>query len=327
MSVNNNIFRSSLLEAEGPDMIQCYIELYKSYCAYNRFILPKTIIEINSNVNLFIKELHCKTDMKVSDSDIHYKINKILHYVKDKTRTFDITHNYVHAYIVCNNALKIAKKINIVNNYIEFLILFIISVCHDLYDSKYITEQQILIEQQKLTTFLKNEIFFKTKNSTKIIQCILLLIDNISFHVSDVNTQQNKMYSKFINILKCARDADRLETFGTLGFLRAIFFGIIEWNDNEKNIKYNRNIVNSIEYAISRANNTIINHNEMIGTKIGNIMFKFIYPYMEYDKLYLEFLLGIKKMKKKYIQNCIFNSLTIDRKLLDKKFCSLIYDE
>jgi uncharacterized protein len=166
-------------------------------------------------------------------------IKKTEEFVKDYMNNYDDSHSFEHV----NRVMRLATKIGLSENLDEnkIFIIQLGALTHDINDSKYKKGDET--QQNILRTFFDNLI--KDKD-------VLDNIINISCNVSLSIELSNNYYCKDSIELDCVRDADRIDSLGSIGISRYFTYGIIKKNskiiDIIKNIENRTNkIMNSIK--------------------------------------------------------------------------------
>jgi uncharacterized protein len=135
----------------------------------------------------------------------------LMDFVIQHTSTFDVSHDVNHAISVYENALDIA---NHDYPFIDKNILMYACLLHDVCDHKY--EHSVSKEE-------RNEFIHKQLNNLQQAQCVIDVIENISY------SQEVKGKRKTLPYPSCVyqdivSDADKLEAIGQVGLDRCIAF-------------------------------------------------------------------------------------------------------
>lgn len=159
----------------------------------------------------------------------------------------DISHGYIHALKVRDNALEIAKHLNI-DDKVKLLKIETASLFHDLWDKKYLNSEH---QEQSKKKFKRNLKDLKFNN--KDIKDIEIIIVNIS--LSDEMRLRNLGHNISLKNLQEMRDivsdADKLEMLGQNGIDRIIQYEI--FNRNNQNVENVKNeIVKVYDNKISK---------------------------------------------------------------------------
>ena len=159
----------------------------------------------------------------------------------------DISHGYIHALKVRDNALEIAKHLNI-DDKVKLLKIETASLFHDLWDKKYLNSER---QEQSKKIFKRNLKDLKFNN--KDIKDIEIIIVNIS--LSDEMKLRNLGHKISLKNLQEMRDivsdADKLEMLGQNGIDRIIQYEI--FNRNNQNVENVKNeIVKVYDNKISK---------------------------------------------------------------------------
>jgi len=172
-------------------------------------------------------------------------IKKTEDFVKDYMKNYDDSHSFEHVLRVKYMATNIGLSENLDDN--QIFIIQLGALTHDINDSKYKfgDETQEII----LRTFFDNLIDDKE---------VLEKIINISCNVSlSVELSNNYNSCNDCIELDCVRDADRIDSLGSIGISRYFTYGIVKNNnkiiDIIKNIEERTNkIMNSIKTAMGK---------------------------------------------------------------------------
>lgn len=187
-------------------------------------------------------------------------IEETIEFVKEYMKNYDESHNFEHVIRVKNLATKIAISENLNPNQIFEVQLG--ALTHDINDHKYtkdIYAQELIIED-----------FFKNKLDKDIIKNIINIACNVSLS-KEITLKHNNIY---INCKKldCVRDADRIDSLGSIGITRYFIYGIKKTNSNIKEI------INNIE---ARTNILIKHINTNLGKEIAEKKIKIIRNFIE----------------------------------------------
>lgn len=137
----------------------------------------------------------------------------LMDFVIQHTNTFDTSHDVNHAIAVYENALDIAE-----HDYplIDKKILMYACLLHDVCDHKY---------KHSVTKQERNDFIYKQLNNPRHSQCVIDVIENISY------SQEVKGNRKTLEYPDCiyqdiVSDADKLEAIGQIGLDRCIAFTV-----------------------------------------------------------------------------------------------------
>ena len=135
---------------------------------------------------------------------------EVLEFVKDNTKIFDESHNWIHAVNVTRTAHEIMNSLGV--SY-EQEIITIAALCHDLCDHKY---------QESISVKTLEEFSIKMIGPENTFR-VLDIIENVSF--SKEIKGLRKSLSDIDNVyLMAISDADRLEAIGLIGIKRCEIF-------------------------------------------------------------------------------------------------------
>lgn len=147
-------------------------------------------------------------------------------FVRDKMKDYDVSHDINHILRVKKMAIKIADKEKLNDD--EKLEVILGSLTHDIGDLKYTND----VNEQKKIIYE----FYKDKLDNKIIDNIVYIACNTSLSKEVLNI--DKIDNTNIK-LKCVRDADRIDSLGSIGIFRYISYGLIKKNSNFNDIIIN----------------------------------------------------------------------------------------
>jgi uncharacterized protein len=179
-------------------------------------------------------------------------------FAKDYMKKYDDSHSFDHAMRVKNIATILASSVNL--NEEQIFIIQLAALTHDINDSKYNNGENT--QEDILRIFFNNLIKDKQE-----LEKIIYIACNVSLSVELANN--NDMC--FIE-LDCVRDADRIDSLGSMGISRYFTYGIIK---NHSNIK---SIIENIE---NRTNILMNNIKTDMGKKISKDKYKIIKMFIE----------------------------------------------
>jgi uncharacterized protein len=182
-------------------------------------------------------------------------IKKTEEFVKDYMKYYDDSHSFDHVIRVKNMATKIGLSENL--NESQIFIIQLGALTHDINDSKYKTCDET--QQNILRTFFDNLIEDKE---------LLENVINISCNVSlSVELSNNYNSSNNCIELDCIRDADRIDSLGSMGISRYFTYGII---------KNNSKIIDIIKNIENRTNKIMNNIKTKMGKNISYEKYKIV---------------------------------------------------
>jgi len=188
-------------------------------------------------------------------------------FVKDYMKTFDDSHSFEHVLRVKNMATKIALSENLSEE--QIFIIQLAALTHDINDSKYRYTDET--QQNILRKFFNNLI--KDKD---ILEKLVNISCNVSLSVELLNNCNN--FNNCIE-LDCIRDADRIDSLGSIGISRYFTYGIIKKKSNIYDI------INNIEKRTDKIMNRIkTNMGKTISLEKYKIIEMFINDY--YNSIY-----------------------------------------
>lgn len=132
-------------------------------------------------------------------------------FVKSIVAEYDPSHDWNHIDRVRNNALNIAAKENCE---MDIEIVELSALLHDIYDSKYCSQENKAAEE--IGKFLSAKQYPQDK-----IDKIITIVNGISFHKEIASNLEEKEISIE---LKIVQDADRLDALGSIGLARVFNF-------------------------------------------------------------------------------------------------------
>lgn len=161
-------------------------------------------------------------------------------FVKDYMKTYDDSHSFEHVIRVKNMATKIALSENLSEE--QIFIIQLAALTHDINDSKYRDTEET--QQNILRNFFNNLIEDKD-----ILENLVNISCNVSLSIELFNNCNN--FNNCIE-LDCIRDADRIDSLGSIGISRYFTYGIIKKKSNIYDIvdnikKRTDKIMNSIK--------------------------------------------------------------------------------
>jgi uncharacterized protein len=164
-------------------------------------------------------------------------------FAKDYMKTYDDSHSFEHVVRVKNMATKIALSENLSEE--QIFIIQLAALTHDINDSKYQNVDVDETQQNILRKFFDNLIEDKD-----ILETIINISCNVSLSVELFNNDNYNLCNNCIE-LDCIRDADRIDSLGSIGISRYFTYGIIKKNSNINDI------IDNIEKRTSKIMNSI----------------------------------------------------------------------
>jgi uncharacterized protein len=183
-------------------------------------------------------------------------LKKTEDFVRNYMKTYDDSHSFEHVIRVKNMATNIALSENISEE--QIFIIQLAALTHDINDSKYRSVEES--QQSILRNFFNNLI-----EDENIIENIV----NISCNVSLSIELSDNNYDKCNNCIEldCVRDADRIDSLGSIGISRYFTYGIIKKNSTINDI------IDNIE---NRTNKIMNNIKTTMGKNISYEKYKII---------------------------------------------------
>ena len=196
-------------------------------------------------------------------------------YVRTTLKDAEGGHDWFHTLRVFNNSLLISK-----GEQVDSLVVALGALLHDIADRKFYPDASG--GDDTIGPKMAREFLFKHNVDSSVIEHVIKIIENISFHKSfDKN---EKFTSPELNVIQ---DADRLDAIGAIGIARCFNYGGFK---NRKlfdpSIKPNMNMTKE-EYKTSTA--PTINHfyekllllSDKMNTKTGKRIAKQRHQFME----------------------------------------------
>jgi uncharacterized protein len=183
-------------------------------------------------------------------------LKKTEDFVRNYMKTYDDSHSFEHVIRVKNMATNIALSENVSEE--QIFIIQLAALTHDINDSKYRSVEES--QQSILRNFFNNLI-----EDENIIENIV----NISCNVSLSIELSDNNYDKCNNCIEldCVRDADRIDSLGSIGISRYFTYGIIKKNSTINDI------IDNIE---NRTNKIMNNIKTTMGKNISYEKYKII---------------------------------------------------
>lgn len=150
-------------------------------------------------------------------------INKTETFAKEIMDKYDESHNFSHALRVKNLATKIAISEKL--NDTEIFEVILAALVHDINDHKYNNGDN---QEDILRNFFENILDKHTTEKVIYLACNVSLskeIEMVKINTKCIDYNLNKQ-------LDCIRDADRIESLGSMGISRYFTYGIIHRNSN-----------------------------------------------------------------------------------------------
>jgi uncharacterized protein len=172
-------------------------------------------------------------------------IKKTEDFVKDYMKNYDDSHSFEHVLRVKHMATKIGLSENLDEN--QIFIIQLGALTHDINDSKYKIGDET--QQNILRTFFDNLI-----DDKEVLEKIISISCNVSLSV-ELSNNYNSCNDSIE--LDCVRDADRIDSLGSMGISRYFTYGIVKKNskiiDIIKNIENRTNkIMNGIKTTMGK---------------------------------------------------------------------------
>jgi len=159
-------------------------------------------------------------------------------------RDYDESHNFAHVIRVKDQATLIAIDEGLTND--DIFEIQLGALTHDINDHKY--TQDLFAQEQILKEFFNDKLNKDVMFNVIEIACNISLSKETSLKTNNIIIKSKK--------LDCVRDADRIDSLGSIGITRYFTYGIKKNNSN----------VNEIINNLELRTNVLINH---ISTKLG----------------------------------------------------------
>tara|TARA_B100000795_G_scaffold269969_2_gene261472 strand:- start:6006 stop:6632 length:627 start_codon:yes stop_codon:yes gene_type:complete len=150
-------------------------------------------------------------------------INKTELFANENMNKYDESHNFSHALRVKNLATKIAIDEKLNDDEVYEIILA--SLVHDINDHKYNSEED---QESKLKEFFSNLLEPARVDRVVYLACNV----SLSKEVELANANTKCISYNLDKQLICIRDADRIESLGSMGIIRYIIYGTVKINSN-----------------------------------------------------------------------------------------------
>jgi uncharacterized protein len=181
-------------------------------------------------------------------------------FVKDYMRLYDDSHSFEHAMRVKNIATRLALSENL--NEDQIFIIQLAALTHDINDSKYNNNNNEDTQENVLRSFFNNLI-----EDEAVLENIIHISCNVSLSLELANKNDIRSIE-----LDCVRDADRIDSLGSMGISRYFTYGIVKKQSNIKSI---------IENIENRTNILMNNINTDMGKKISKDKYNIIKMFIE----------------------------------------------
>ena len=181
-------------------------------------------------------------------------------FVKDYMRLYDDSHSFEHAIRVKNIATRLALSENL--NEDQIFIIQLAALTHDINDSKYNNNNNEDTQENVLRSFFNNLI-----EDEAVLENIIHISCNVSLSLELANKNDIRSIE-----LDCVRDADRIDSLGSMGISRYFTYGIVKKQSNIKSI---------IENIENRTNILMNNINTDMGKKISKDKYNIIKMFIE----------------------------------------------
>jgi uncharacterized protein len=192
-------------------------------------------------------------------------IDKTELFVKEYMMDYDDSHSFEHVLRVKNLATEIAISENL--NDKEIFEIQLAALTHDINDHKYRVENET--QEETLTNFFTAMLDEETMNNVIKLAC------NVSLSKEIANIGSSADAPAYSSIkLDCVRDADRIESLGSIGIARYFTYGILKKNNDIDSVI--KNIESRTAILIERIKT---NMGKMISIKKYKVIMVFIEDY------------------------------------------------
>lgn len=147
-------------------------------------------------------------------------IDKTELFVKEYMKGYDDSHSFEHVLRVKKLATEIANSENLSDK--EIFEVQLAALTHDINDHKYSVENET--QEETLTKFFKDMLDIETMNNVIKMAC------NVSLSKEIASIGNAEIYNSLK--LDCVRDADRIESLGSIGIARYFTYGILKNNND-----------------------------------------------------------------------------------------------
>lgn len=147
-------------------------------------------------------------------------IDKTELFVKEYMKGYDDSHSFEHVLRVKKLATEIANSENLSDK--DIFEIQLAALTHDINDHKYSVENET--QEETLTKFFKDMLDIETMNNVIKMAC------NVSLSKEIASIGNADIYNSLK--LDCVRDADRIESLGSIGIARYFTYGILKNNND-----------------------------------------------------------------------------------------------
>lgn len=221
-------------------------------------------IHINNTV-LYYTQSHIMMK-SLGMRDIIDIIDKTEVFIKEYMKGYDDSHSYEHVMRVKRLATEIAISENLCEQ--DIFEIQLAALTHDINDHKYRVDNET--QEETLAKFFKDILDVETMNNVIKMACNVSLSKELAY--ASAATTGTGLYNSIK--LDCVRDADRIESLGSIGISRYFTYGILK----------NNNDIDSVIKNIESRTAILIKHiktnmGKMISIKKYNIIMVFIEDY------------------------------------------------
>lgn len=198
--------------------------------------------------------------------DMRDIIDKTEVFIKEYMKGYDDSHSYEHVMRVKRLATEIAISENLCEQ--DIFEIQLAALTHDINDHKYRVDNET--QEETLAKFFKDILDVETMNNVIKMAC------NVSLSKELADAADTRVATGLYNSIKldCVRDADRIESLGSIGISRYFTYGILKNNNDIDSVI--KNIESRTAILIERIKT---NMGKMISIKKYKIIMVFIEDY------------------------------------------------
>jgi uncharacterized protein len=185
-------------------------------------------------------------------------------FVKEFMKDYDDSHDFAHVFRVKKLATMIAENENLTAD--EIFEVQLGALTHDIHDHKYTGD----FDAQE--TILQD--FFCNKLCISVMQEVIKIACNVSLS-KEISLEHDNIFID-CKKLNCVRDADRIDSLGSIGITRYFSYGIRKKNSCIKQI---------LDVLETRTNVLIKHLKTNLGKQIANKKYKIIQEFIEDYKM------------------------------------------
>lgn len=225
-------------------------------------------IHINNTV-LYYTQSHIMMKLR----DMRDIIDKTEVFIKEYMKGYDDSHSYEHVMRVKRLATEIAISENLCEQ--DIFEIQLAALTHDINDHKYRIDNET--QEETLAKFFKDILDVETMNNVIKLACNVSLSKELAYaSTAGTAAADTRVATGLYNSIKldCVRDADRIESLGSIGISRYFTYGILKNNNDIDSVI--KNIESRTAILIERIKT---NRGKMISIKKYKIIMVFIEDY------------------------------------------------